>query len=425
MACPTNLVRLKCGCFRQVSIKIDPTEFPTRPQSPRYYLNRIYSAHNLPHDWKAKITSTQHNIPFLPSKCIRPFHFNDRLNELRAPTSPGLFAKYKTKSECLDDRAYVNFMRDYAHRIKDEHDKRKPYKTIPSRLFATPGAKQRADGTVKTRIVVGAPLPELGIENMFIRGFIDHLKTIPYVQSPETHHQFWCNRGSFGTDLKNSDTSMPGALVECALMLIRSRLRFTEYQGGAIPYSTTSLEKLWRHYVKYVLNTPVEFEGRIHYFNDGIPSGILATNLLTSLCVWLAHFCAHLGDCKYDLSQYGDNSVIAKCSCGFDVLYTEFQRAGLYLKYEPPNEHGCLIYCKTECHNGESFHSGQWFSNILNCVQGCYRNLTAFCLMVSSKPHPIQVRELLPLAEQAGGTRLHNRWSYYWQKFMTYVTGNQ
>lgn len=257
-------------------------------------------------------------FPFLPKNPVYINHYighdNANLNRLAANTSPGIGCPHPSKSAALADPNYVGFMRDYAHRIKDtKRGKRwrKPYKTVPCRLIATPNATESVDGSVKTRYALVYPLPELGIENQFIRPLLDHLATQPnYVINVALHREI-CKKNSYGLDISKSDTSLPAGLIEVALYVIRSHLSFDRYSTGEIPYSTNSLERLWQHYKRYILRTPVEVNGEITYFENGIPSGCLATNLLTSICGIILQALVHDEECPYSLRQYGDDSVLS------------------------------------------------------------------------------------------------------------------
>lgn len=345
-----------------------------------FYLNRLFAEHSAapPPRFYEYIRSCR--IPFLKYRSLKPNHFNDRLMDLAKNTSPGTFFKqkgYKTKKEALSDPRVISYCRSYAHSVKTK----KHWPTAPASMLVPTTSKLNLEtGEVKTRIAFVFDLRFLCIENMFFSAIKDVLPD-DYVPTPENCHSTFC--GGLGYDFKSFDTSVPWWLKVVAFYLLFEAFDFSEYAQGGIPKSRYSLVRLFK-FVQYVyLNTPFTFAQlakRVHT-RHGVPSGGMLTNVLDTIISRLViHYLHAARGCYPRIKTYGDDCHTSKCDCDASILSSECLRLfKMNLKIEHGNEHGCLTYCKVECHMGQGFRSGVQFANILNTCQPQYRSLTAYC----------------------------------------------
>ena len=166
------------------------------------------------------------------------------------------------------------------------------------------------------------------------------------------------------------------------------------------------------------MNTPVLVDGNVVTKQHGVPSGSMFTNIIDTIISKLVLTYLHRkSDCKGDSITYGDDAHSRNCTCSYSTIETLAKESfGMTIKIEKVNEHNCLTYCKAECHMGQPFHSGLWFSNILNCVPQKIRTQVAYCLRYM-QPTRFQLKQLSKLFP-AKSTQL-TKASWYARKMIT------
>lgn len=188
---------------------------------------------------------------------------------------------------------------------------------------------------------------------------------------------------------------MHSHLIDVAFSIIRERFDFSRYNIRGRPFAKHSLDTLWNWLVTYFKETPhkVPQDNTLRFKHHGVPSGSMFTNLVDSIISTICMKYLHtVNFCWADVRGYGDDVIARHCTCRNAYLESHAQEhLGMRLKVVPPNEHGCLTYCKAECHHGRPFHSGLWFRNILNCTR--HKAEAAECLMYA-KPTRLQLKEL-------------------------------
>lgn len=387
---------LHCGCYRLVRLGVSPTS---------YRAPRTGVAEAIRH-----FTKIRGSVPDISSvydevreyfhsifKISNPYHFNDKISDLKKSTSPGLYYKslgYKTKTDVLEDKKALNRLRFYCHLIKTG----KLRNARPITEMVAADAKYDVEkGRTKSRIIFVYPIEVCAIEQMFYAPFNDQLPN-DWVPKPETHHHKFCGFNSISFDFSNFDRSVHRTLIYTAFSILRSLLDFSRYQGGAIPYKASNLSRLWGFIVNYFVNTAFTDGMTLFTKRHGVPSGSLFTNLIdTIISRLIITFLHRVSGCTSRVCTYGDDCHSIGCTCSKDHLIRGALAFGMTLKIEVPNEHGCLTYCKAECHNGVPFHNGLWYRNILNCCPPSIRGIVAYC-MLYSEPTRDQAYDLLSMA---------------------------
>uniref|UniRef100_A0AB38ZJS9 RNA-dependent RNA polymerase n=1 Tax=Crocidura lasiura ribovirus 19 TaxID=3139497 RepID=A0AB38ZJS9_9VIRU len=386
------LSRLTCGCKRGVTTRVPPTAKKASLGSVKYAIRNFLSEHTdtIPPHFHSYVQSA---VPdWLQDAIIKPFHFNDVLEDVANSSSPGYYYRqlgFRTKRSVIE--TCPNRLRYYAHMIKTGKLRCPRPLTIVSSV-----SSKIVEGKRKDRVAWIYPVEVSAIEAMFERS-LALWKPADYEPKPETHHGEWCGTIlAWDSDFSRFDSTVPQWLVEYALDVIESRLRFDEYITGEKPYKATSLQRLWQFIRHYFVHTPFLLDGKVHTKRHGVPSGSRFTNVVdTIISSAVLSYLHATNECNARVITYGDDGHNKFCTCDPSaVVKGALQAFGMLLKVQFPNEHGCLTYCQAECHNGEPFHPGIWFANILNCAPTHCAGLVAYCLMMSARPTKQQAREL-------------------------------
>lgn len=388
---------LSCLCKRNVSIHRIPTKQRSGFRDPAPILRKFLRPHRFspePIAWKKAVANVEQYLISLFSNNVRPYHFRDRLDDISKNTSPGRYWKLKgckTKKEVIEQHAHK--LRVTCHKVKT--GKIRDTNVFVTQVVVADAKEEYGGGEVKARVAWVYPIEVTSMENMFYAAFSDYIPD-DWVPTPASHHDLWCNANSRSFDFSNFDASVSDTLIRIAFELLYNRMNFCSYQGGAIPKSKTSLRRLWRFLVRYFIHTPYCISNdvdTIRQKHHGVPSGSMFTNLIDTIVSRLVLEYLHLvHGCEADTTTYGDDAHSRYCSCNQGDLETRaMEDFGMKLKVEKPNEHGCLTYCKAECHLGQPFHDGQWFRNILNCTP--FYKETIDCLLCM-EPTKSQYNEL-------------------------------
>nr|APG78284.1 RdRp [Hubei partiti-like virus 50] len=388
-----RLLKCNTSCRRLTLIPDQPNEYVTGNRNAWPILRKFFEpkTFNLSTDTYEKVKSYFKNY----FGKLKPTHFNDAVLTIPQNTSPGYDLKkqgYTTKGDVLRSPEAYNNLRYYCHRVKEQ----KPVYLPRSRVVVV--KSKFKDGKFKNRTVWTYPLQITAIESIFYAEFGKHIKNDPFwIPKPESHHKGFCGKRSHDVDFSNFDSSIHRNLIKAAFSIIYSCIDFSTYACGSIPYSSRSLRRLFKFIENYFIYTPflIELEGRDcrGTKSHGVPSGSMFTNLVDTIVSRLVLSEIHENKCK--IITYGDDAHIANCIHGPRIY--EDGEATLKIKRSAPNEHGCLTYCKAECHNGISFHSGQWYANILWNLKNKYLiSPVAHCLQYTNPTYDqfLQLRKL-------------------------------
>ena len=402
---------LSCGCSRVNYIfGATASKLPNNGRDPSGIIRKFLSFHpnnrpagfddaaNKTFDWLYTTFGRQ-----------RPYHFNDVLDNLRQNTSPGIYYRklgFKTKAEVIEKRS--NALRYQVHRLKSSTYSLRPL----SYVCVVDSTIVPSTGVVKNRVAWVYPIIMVAIENMFFEGFRRTIKgNVNWVPTPENAHSTFCGPASRSYDFANFDSSIPRWLIEEAFDMIKALFDFGLYAPDANgrvgkPYASSSLERLFDRMVEYFIETPFTTpSGEVLSKRHGVPSGSMFTNLIDTIISRMLLTYLHGSSCS--IKTYGDDCHV-NCNCNMqDAIAQEACRLfGFKLKIEKPNEHGCLTYCKAECHRGVPFHPGTWFAGIFRCLPERIHHAVAYCLLCSVKPTRLQALELCTIIEE-GGDDLH------------------
>lgn len=418
---------LKCLCWRKTTIDCAPLFYRSGYRDPnpvlrKFYQRRDLNIKNVPAFFRS-IDETKvwlHTI----FPILHPYHFRDRLDDIKLNTSPGLYYSKlgcKTKAEAIDK--YHQEMRNQTHLVKT--GKIQMRKHYISNVVVASAKENILTLEPKARVVWVYPLDVVAMENMFFSALKDCIPE-DWVPSPANAHNIWCGRHSGSIDFKNFDSTISHTLIKIAFSLLRSLFDFSEYQGRGKPRRTSSVERLWDQIVDYFIHTPHVVNGDMRtkrWKHEGVPSGSMFTNLIDTIVSRIvATYLHRCNNCIANVRTYGDDVHFANCTCssrGFETRAKEEFK--MDVKPEKPNRHGCLTYCKTECHLGEPFHSGQWFRDIINTTSFTYETVQSLMHM---EPTRSQYHELARV--KAGSrpgrpspwfARWKERISEYWPKF--------
>jgi hypothetical protein len=356
----TRALNCALGCKRNVSLRVAPTVEKERTKSLTSYLKTLFSKHKdvPPPDFIPKF-----NFKNVTGR-VPVYHFNDRIEDLRKNTSPGVKLRkhYKTKSDVIDDLEFGRpYLRRYAHNIKTGLNKDIQ---LPCRLVNTSSKRNIISGEIKRRVAFVFPLEVLAIENMFYAPIKDVIANIDYILGTHLHLEY-CSHASLNCDFSSFDASVPQWLVRAAFHILFNMLDLSKYANYGEPKSKYSLYRLWCFVVNYYLRTPFLYRGRVLFAHDGVPSGGMFTNVLDTIIGKLV--LSYLCRCGAKIRTYGDDGIMANCVCSRTRLMSDAKSVfGLTLKLEAPNEHGCLTYLKVECHQGVGFRPGLDYANVLN-----------------------------------------------------------
>lgn len=412
---PRVPARLHCGCQRHQSINTDPTKRRGPLQDVHHQLRKFLKQHKttLPDDFS--LLTKDVDLDWL--SVVRPNHFNDRLDDLSKQTSPGIYYQkkgFRTKADVIEHKS--NELRYYCHMIKTGR-LRNPRPL--TKLCTVDTKEDTRTGEMKSRVAWIYPIQVCAIENMWFSSIKDQFPE-DYVPKPETHHAEWCNKQSHSVDFSSFDASVCRPLVERALDILESHFDNTMYASGDVPYNRTSLDRLWKFVRWYFLNTPVLIKDRVIHKVHGVPSGSMFTNIIDTLISRLIMTYVHRSEgCQMSCITYGDDCHVKDCTCRVSSIVNSVNHHfGMQIKVEEPNEHGCLTYCKAECHKGQPYHDGLWFANILNCASATYRSDVAQCLCYM-RPTRFQLKQLDRLVYKKATRRLHPRFETYIAKLLT------
>lgn len=416
--------KLSCDCSRIVTPNVLPTQRRSGDRNPEEQIRLFCAPHSL------DICESTYLHALYRTKChfnkifgtYRPFYLTDRLGDLRKNTSPGPFFKkmgFSTKTEVLDSPKGLEQIKLTFARLK-----RLPHPDVvhyPSQVTVVDAVEDIRTKEIKRRVAWVYPINILALENMFAAPFLDALPET-WVPSPETHHKEFCGYMSKSMDYSKFDTSINARFIKDAFAILKEHLDFSYYQGGAFKANPEHLNNIWNFLVRYFIYTPFKTSENenIRRKHHGVPSGSQFTNLIDTIVSYLTTCYIHLKqDCFCKINTYGDDVHCSNCRCNNDALKLHALRIGLKLKVELPNEHGCLTYCKAECHKGIPFHSGQWFSNIMNKA-GYYLKEVIECIMHYS-PTLKQYKQLLSKWKSLRYSNwLHSRFKNWRDKFLEF-----
>lgn len=400
------LSTLRCGCKRVESIFGAPaSKLPFGDRNPNGIIRKFLDSHSSakPVDFERAENATFDWL-YRTFGEISPYHFNDIRDRLMVNTSPGLYFRakgFRTKREVMESNP--NLIRYQVHRLKST-----AYSLRPKSFVCVVDSSLTPTGVVKNRVAWVYPLVITAAESMFFEGFRRKIVANPeWVPTPETMHDQFCGKSSRSYDFSNFDSSVPRWLIDLAFDMIKACINFGQYAPDktgyiGVPYKGTSLEQLFDLISDYFVNTPfVSSTGFEGCKSDGVPSGSTFTNLVDTIISRMILEYIHTSKCN--IRTYGDDCHV-KCNCAsYSTVEIETCRTlGFKLKTEEPNEHGCLTYCKAECHNGMPFHSGSWFAGIFLCCRPEVVGLTALCLSLSVKPTRCQARDLHDIIQEDG-----------------------
>ena len=426
---------LKCGCIRRPTLYQPPTKFRSGFRDPKPILRKFYAPHVVHVDRRIYRQALEETRSYFKDIFynLRPYHFNDRLSDLDLQTSAGLFFKRlgkKTKHDVLHDEKSLRRLRYSVHRIKSGMDvepaKYQSVVTVADSKFDI------IKNVTKSRVIWVYPIEICAAENMFFAAIRDLLPS-DWVPTPAKYHSRFCQRNSGSADFSNFDSTVPALVIRDAFRIVRSWFDFSTYAGGAIPYSRSSLERLWAFIVDYFIYTPhvlPDSTDVCRVKHHGVPSGSMFTNIIDTICSRLITTYLHRKlNCNATVTTYGDDVHFRDCTCQPSELETLADHDfSMRLRIEAPNEHGCLTYCKAECHKSKPYHDGIWYRNILNTCQQRYLGATAECLMYT-EPTRIQLRALryTVRAHPPNKTKWFVKWRQkffeFWPKFNNSVSG--
>nr|QPN36951.1 RNA-dependent RNA polymerase [Praha partiti-like virus 1] len=371
------------ACCRRVRELDDVPEKPTVRRTLKLHfddLKNFLRRHpSRPSDFQFQVHPTFRNMK------VKPWHLLDTLPEITRHTSPGLLWKklgYKTKGMVIDSKEGVNMLHSINHKYKTQSNVQMPA------CLVVPTSCTSPDGS-KVRLIWSFPIDITVSEAMF---GIPIIKALPvdYVPSPETHHDTFCGTGAKSFDFSRFDGTVPRWLIEEAFKHVWNMIDTSSYAATPStpyeckPYSRNSLKVLFNRLKHYFIHTPfrVKPDGHVFHKHEGVPSGSYFTNIIDTLCSYAIMRYIHDIDCSSQDVTYGDDCHTTYCSCDNGTLQKRAKDLGFTLKIEEPNSHGCLTYCKVECHRGKRFIPGQSFRNILeNCDQH-YRSDVAVCMVL-------------------------------------------
>nr|APG78220.1 RdRp [Hubei coleoptera virus 4] len=337
----------------------------------------------------------------------KPMHFNDAVkfmlsNSNSLDTSPGITFRslgYKTKREVLENDSCIGKLHSMMHAVK----KYEAYYTPI--VFACVMKAKEILGQVKARFAFVMPIQVLIAETMLFGPLIRDLP-VDWVPTPKTHHDRFCGNKSKSFDFASFDSSVPRELIRAAFDIFVQLIDFEHYEGYGTP---SNLEELFLYVENVYLHTRVRVpqSDRVFQLNHGVPSGGLVTNLLDTVISRLVIETLHDEECESISTTYGDDCHSVNCSCDNDLLVDRAKALfGMDLKIIPPNELGCLTFCKCECIMGHPFHSGQWFKDIIDTTEASILPDVIECLTHMS-PTKDQAAELLTIAQDCGPTNPH------------------
>lgn len=402
------LSKLKCGCLRdQYIFGAKASKLPNNTRDPSSTIRQFLSLHpnTRPSGFERASNSTFDWLYSTFGK-LQPYHFNDVIDNLRQNTSPGIYYRklgFRTKAEVVEKRA--NALRYQVHRLKSTNYGLRPL----SYVCVVDSTINPTTGVTKNRVAWVYPIIMVAVENMFFEGFRRRIRTLTdWVPSPANAHSTYCGSRSKSYDFTSFDSSVPNWLIHEAFDMIEALFDFGRYAPSpsgkvGIPYASTSLEGLFGRVRDYFINTPFTTPSGATYTKvHGVPSGSMFTNLVDTIVSRMVLTYLHGVCCS--IKTYGDDCHV-KCNCGVSntVAIEACRLLGFKLKIEEPNEHGCLTYCKAECHQGQPFHPGPWFAGIFMCLPERIHHEVAYCLLCAVTPTRKQAVELLELVNEGGG----------------------
>ena len=403
------LSTLRCGCDRVNHIfGAKASKLPNNNRDPSSTIRQFLSFHpNTRPTGFERAENKTFDWLYQTFGILNPYHFNDILPNLRQNTSPGIYYRklgFRTKAEVVDKKA--NALRYQVHRLKSTKYSLRPL----SYVCVVDSTVSTVSGTTKNRVAWVYPIVMVAAESMFFEGFRRKIRQMDdWVPTPQNMHTTMCGRGSKSYDFTSFDSSVPAWLIRTAFDMIRAILDFDKYAPdetgySGTPYASSSLEALFDKVVDYFVNTPFTTpKGDILSKRHGVPSGSMFTNLVDTIVSRMVLHYLHGDECS--IKTYGDDCHV-KCRC-HSVSAVEIgvcRCMGLKLKTEEPNEHGCLTYCKAECHLGVPFHPGTWFAGIFKCIPERIHHMVSRCLDLSVVPTKVQHAELLTIQCEGGGT---------------------
>lgn len=297
------------------------------------------------------------------------------------------------------------------HAVKQYHDK-----PVSSILACIVKAKE-VDGVIKPRLAFIMPLQVIVAEAMLFGTFIRDLPE-NWVPKPETHHKHYCGNKSISFDFKSFDASVSRHLIKAAFDVLFDVINWHGYEGRGIP---TGLDRLFEYVESHYLDKhTITSRGNI-WIRHGVPSGGYITNLLDTIISRIVLNTIHLPKCEHKTVTYGDDCHSTNCTCDPNVLVSRCKAFfGMDLKIIPPNELGCLTYCKSECINGQSFHSGQWYKDILDCCDRQIIPAVIQCLL-HTRPTDDQRLELEGMLRKHVKIKVHPRMQPYIDRLRRYL----
>lgn len=258
-----------------------------------------------------------------------------------------------------------------------------------------------SDGS-KSRLIWPFPLDIVASEAMFACPIIDRLTDQGLVSCPENRHRY-CGFKSHNVDFSQFDASVPRWLILECFDYLWTRIDTSKYRATPRhpveedPYDRTSLELLWDRLVHYFIHTPFRRSpiGPVYHKANGVPSGSMFTNIIDTLASYAIMSYLHAKECE--IFTYGDDCAVGNCSCDLSETQMRAMRMGFTMKIDKPNSHGCLTFCKQECHLGRRFRPGVDFRNVIENCQQKYRGDVAICLALMST----HMKQLIWCVEEA------------------------
>lgn len=422
--------KLACGCITDPSPATPPTHERNGFRSPEPQIRRYMKTHTCEIEdsttFRLSVLRTKQWLKkvFSPTRVYHPL---DILDDLSKPTSPGEYFKqkgFKTKKDVINSEKGRNLLRTGIAYMKKGAIKADRYRTLVVVADASSPIDDPSD--IKTRVAWVYPLVISAVENMFAYGFKTQLPN-DWVPTPRTHHSKYCGRKSRSMDFSKFDSSIHRKLISIAFDLLTEMLIMDGYYVGSDGerygiYKPNEILRLWNFIRYYFIYTPfytVE-NPTTRVKAHGVPSGSQFTNLIDTIISKLVTEYIHQNECR--VTTYGDDVHVAACAHTEQFIECAATKLGLKVKVEYPNIHGCLTYCKVQCHLGHPFRPGIWFSNVLNKARKKYKKMVLECLLYM-QPTYDQKQWLLEQIAKCKGIvgRVHDRLKLWLDKMFEYV----